>query len=250
MRNSKLIKSSDLLAEVIHMDYELLTIIKRFGIKLGISDHSIQRICEIYGLNLDFFLEIVNTYYSNDYFSLKNPHSISIVQIVNYLKSSHNYYNNEKILAIESQIQNLEWASADHERNYSILIKFFNEYKNEVKTHTRHEEVTVYPYALFIEESYNNNQNLEECFKRMQNYSITNYSQEHDNIEEKLTDLKNIIIKYLPPPTDQDLLHSILVELFVLEKDLNNHSRIEEKILVPKIFEMENLLKEKLRNKF
>lgn len=250
MMNKNIIKSSDLLADVIHLDYQLLTIIKRFGINLGISDNTIERICEIYGLNVDFFLEIINTYYNKDYFASKKLQSFSIDLIVNYLQSSHNYYNNEKILEIELLIQNLDWDSTDHERNYSILIKFFNEYKNEVKTHTKHEEETVYPYAVFIGESYHSNKNLEDCFYRMQKYSITNYAKEHDNIEEKLTDLKNIIIKYLPPPTNQDLLHSILIELFVLEKDLNNHSRIEEKILVPKILQMEKLLKEKLKNKF
>ena len=40
-------------------------------------------------------------------------------------------------------------------------------------------------------------------------------------------------------------MHEILNDLFLLENDLNNHGRIEEKILVPKILEME----EKLRNK-
>ncbi len=246
MKNTSLIKANHILANVIHSDFNLLSVIKRFDIKLGISDRTIKEICDDYSINVDFFLEILNAYHDKNYFAAIKLQSFSIQLIVNFLKSSHHYYNNEKILSIELQIQKLEWDSPDHERNLTILKKFFNEYKNEVKAHTGHEEETVYPYAVFIEESCSKNVIIEECISKMQNYSITNYAKEHDNIEEKLKDLKNIIIKYLPPPSNQNILYEILSELFLLEKDLSDHARIEEKILVPKILEMEEILKQKI----
>ena len=65
--------------------------------------------------------------------------------------------------------------------------------------------------------------------------SIDIYADDHDNVEDKLFDLKNLIIKYLPPADDYTLSNSLLIELFRLEQDLNDHSRIEEKVLVPKM---------------
>jgi regulator of cell morphogenesis and NO signaling len=250
MKQYNLIKKNHLLADVILSNHSLLALIKRFGIRLGFADATITEICNNYNLNTDFFLEIINTYHDKNYFPAKKLKSFSIQLIVNYLQSSHKFYNAEKILEIEQKIQGLEWKTPDHELNLSILKKFFNEYKDEVKAHTSQEEETVYPYAVFIEKSCTEISNIDECLLKMKNYSITNYAEEHDNIEEKLTDLKNIIIKYLPPPLNQNVLHEILNDLFDLEEDLGKHARIEEKILVPKILEMEVELRQKLRKTF
>ncbi len=56
-----------------------------------------------------------------------------------------------------------------------------------------------------------------------------------DEKQVKLFDLKNLIIKYLPPAKDYTLSNALLFEIFRLERDLNDHSRIEEKVLVPKM---------------
>ena len=73
----------------------------------------------------------------------------------------------------------------------------------------------------------------------MKSYSIMDYEDEHDNVEEKLFDLKNLIIKYLPAPKNELTSYKILLELFELEKDLREHARIEDMILVPKVEAME-----------
>jgi len=54
--------------------------------------------------------------------------------------------------------------------------------------------------------------------------------------------LKNIIIKFLPPVKDMTICNNILIELFRLEKDLNNHARMEDKVLIPKVREMEKAI--------
>ncbi len=66
-------------------------------------------------------------------------------------------------------------------------------------------------------------------------YSITLYEKEHDDVEEKLNDLKNIIIKYLPTVKDQKNRFLLLKELSALENDLADHARIEDLILIPKV---------------
>ncbi|MEJ2594881.1 MAG: hemerythrin domain-containing protein, partial [bacterium] len=61
--------------------------------------------------------------------------------------------------------------------------------------------------------------------------------------EDKLYDLKNILIKYVPTGRTDANSYKILHELFLLESDLNDHSRIEDLILVPKVEAMEFTLK-------
>ena len=77
----------------------------------------------------------------------------------------------------------------------------------------------------------------------MKEYSINDYEKDHDNVEEKLYDLKNIIIKYLPSSQNDKQYFNLLKELFLLENDLNEHSRIEDLILVPKVEAMEFTIK-------
>ena len=244
MKYTTLITKNQELANLIHTDIDLLYLLRRFNINLGFGDKSIEQVCISQGINVEFFLEIINIFHNKDYFPTSKLQSFSISLIVNFLKQSHYYYNEKMIPEIEELIHKLEWTGDDHDRNLKILKKFFNDYRKEVKTHTQQEEDTVYPYTVFIEESCMKNKNIENCYEQMKKYSITNYAEEHNNIEEKLTDLKNIIIKYLPPSKDQEIAFKVLNRLFKLEKDLNHHAAIEEKILVPKILEMEKQLKE------
>ncbi|OQY00994.1 MAG: hypothetical protein B6I20_08125 [Bacteroidetes bacterium 4572_117] len=244
MQNVSLITKKQEIASLILLNIELLPLLRRFDISLGVGDKTIHEICKAKEINVDFFLEIVNIFHNENYFPATKLKKFSIKEIVNFLKESHIHYNEEIIPAIEELIHKLVWAGDDHERNLKILKKFFDEYRKEVKAHTEQEEETVYPYTVFIENSCIENKKIDECYKKMKEYSITNYADEHNNIEEKLTDLKNIIIKYLPPSQNQDIAIKILNKLYKLEKDLYHHALIEEKILVPKILEMENILKE------
>jgi regulator of cell morphogenesis and NO signaling len=75
------------------------------------------------------------------------------------------------------------------------------------------------------------------------NYSIQSFEKEHTNVDEKLFDLKNIIIKYLEPNYAHRICNDFLYELFQFERDLTDHARIEDKILVPKVMRIENELK-------
>ncbi|MCF8406203.1 MAG: hypothetical protein K9H58_19835, partial [Bacteroidales bacterium] len=88
-----------------------------------------------------------------------------------------------------------------------------------------------------------------ELLEKINNYSINVFAGEHDNVEEKLYDLKNIIIKYLPPSKDKALRNRILMELFRLEKDLNAHAELEDKVLIPKVAKMEELILQKISKK-
>ena len=68
------------------------------------------------------------------------------------------------------------------------------------------------------------------------------YEEEHEEIDEKLYDLKNILIKYVSGDFEQAVCNEIIFELFRLEKDIKDHSRIENNILMPLVKEMEKSL--------
>ena len=70
-------------------------------------------------------------------------------------------------------------------------------------------------------------------------YSVKLFEARHNNIEEKLDDLINLIIKYLPTSGDSLRLTDVLEDLRLCNRDLNLHTFLEDKVLVPKIKKLE-----------
>jgi regulator of cell morphogenesis and NO signaling len=229
------------LADIIHCNYLLLPILNRFDIQLGFGDKTVKEVCKEHNINIDFFLEIVNSFHDPDYFPQAHLQAFSLKIIINYIKKAHIYYLDYKVPQIEALIHHItELTGNDNKRAFSLIEQFFGEYKNELKAHILDEENRIHPYVLALESAYLS-KNIEENHRRMVHENpIEKYAAEHSNIEDKLYDLKTLIIKYLPPSTDYTLSNTLLIELFRLERDLNDHSRIEDKVLIPKVQHIEN----------
>ncbi len=232
------------MADVIHMNYHTLSVLNRFGIVLGFGDKTIEEVCKQKNVDLDFFLEILNAFVNKDYFPKKHLQTFSVALITEYLQKTHQYYHQVKVPEIESLIKEMVESCYSQKENIVLLKKFFNDYKQELLNHTEREEAIVYPYTLAIEKAFNKKEFDATIVDLMETYSINIFKTEHDDIEEKLYDLKNIIIKYLPQPKDVRLCNKLIHELSILEQDINDHSRIEDKVLVPKIREMEKIIQE------
>ena len=230
------------MADVIHMNYSLLPVISRFNISLGFGDKTVQEVCTEAGINIDFFVEITNSFIDEDYIPQKELNTFPVKLIVGYLHKTHQYYLEEKIPEIKQMIDMLMKTALSGDESVILVRNFFNEYEEELKNHIDREENKVQPYVLDIEKAFNEGGASQKLLEQIHNYSINEFASEHDNVEEKLYDLKNIIIKYLPPAYNQALCNKILMELFRLEKDLNAHAQLEDKVLIPKVAKMEEIL--------
>lgn len=227
------------MADVIQMNYMLVPVIYRFGINLGFGDKTVKEICAETEVDLNFFLQLVNTYHDKDYFPKEELQTIPSKNIVAYLKMTHSCYLNEKLLEIEGLIEALQLVEAEDEKYIFLIRNFFEGYKNELTEHIMHEEELVFPYVLAVEEICKTQVVSARNRKLYESFSIAEYQEGHDDVEEKLMDLKTIMIKYLTPPLNTNLYHKIIQLLFMLEQDLNYHSRIEDKVLIPKMMSME-----------
>lgn len=239
MHNSKFMYNlSDKLADIIHHDHELLPIINRFGIRLGFGDKSVIEICLLYSVNADFFIEILNTYHDPDYFPRERFLNFPLELIVDYLKMTHQYYYSYYIPEIEQQLNNL-LSSASDKSNLELLTKFYLKFRKELNAHLEYEDKFTFPYVLSLQKTYTlglfHSQNLPTK-------SIIEFEEQHNEVDSKLLDFKNIIIKYLNPDFDDNKCNTLLNTLFNFEDDLRDHSRIEDKIMVPKVLQIEKLI--------
>lgn len=236
----ELFKRDEKLANVVFNNYHLLPVLNRFDIRLGFGDATVAEVCNAKKINENFFLDIINAFHNSDYFPESEFQSFSPALIVDYLKRTHHYYLTWVLPKMEKQLERLILSSKGHQDNLKLIRKFFLKYKSELLLHIMDEEDSVFPYVLRIDEALLNNSPVSDEDKRR---SIEAYEKEHSDVDEKLNDLKNLVIKFLVADYDDNLCNDFLITLFRFERDIIDHARIEDKILVPIVARIEKLVK-------
>jgi regulator of cell morphogenesis and NO signaling len=228
------------LGDLILENPQLLRLIYRFGISPGFGDATIEEVCLKHKIDPEFLLVIINSFLDNEFSPSNILDKSDLKQLISYLKKTHEYYLSVEIPFIELMIEDLCSDPLYENPDLVVVKRFFSAYKKELTEHINREEKKTFPYVLLMEEQL---YSKTPGNKSSDSYSILAYEEEHDNMEEKLFDLKNIMIKYLPEPFNHETVNRIIAELFWLEKDLHDHARIEDKVLVPKVKELESRLK-------
>jgi len=223
------IYSSDMkMADLIEANYHLLAVLQRLGIEGGFGEHTVREICEKNHLDPDTFLLICNVYSDREYSPSEDIlRDGSIDDILRYLHQSHDYYLNNALVLIASSIEDLIKPCTDAQQK--VIWKFFTDYKAELEKHFEYEEGEVIPYVQKL-----------LLGKRTPGFSIDRFEENHSNIEEKLSDLKNLILKSMPSVCDDRLRVRLLNYIFSLGGDLDRHTHIEDDILVPMVRLLEN----------
>jgi len=217
------------IAGLISHNYHLLPVLNRFEIRLGLKDKTVEDICIEKSINADFFLAIINTYHNEDYFPEDELSSFSPIEIISYLRRTHQYYIEYILPKLDSLLKQLMQSSSSISKDLQMVDVFYKKYIKELTLHINDEEERVFPYII----------NLVEKKENPDNYSIHSFEKEHTNVDEKLNDLKNLVIKYINPDYDENICNEFLITLFRFENDIKDHARIEDKILLPITIKME-----------
>lgn len=222
----------DKLITVIRSNYHLLPVINRFGIRLGVKDKTVGDICREKQINPLFFLAVVNTFHNVDYFPKTDLLTVSPLQIVAYLRKTHQYYLEYEVLKIERLLEKLLSGCPTQCTDLKMIDSFYRKYKKELFLHIMEEEEKVFPYII----------SLTQSRKRIPGYSISSYEKEHSDVDSKLNDLTSLVIKYLEPAYNDNDCNEFLIALSKFERDLADHARIEDNVLVPLVLELEKEL--------
>jgi regulator of cell morphogenesis and NO signaling len=221
------------LFELIDSDKRALVLLPRFGIELGFGDKTVADVCNEKGIDLKFFLLMINIFLNPRYFPGKRLRNVDVDMLLGYLVESHNYYLEERIPYLQSLLASFK-MSVDHPA-VSQLEKFFDQYIIEVKDHLAYEDETAFPYMAMISAYIKKS----DVPVGQIDYSVDVFEERHDNIQEKLSDLKNLLVKYFPPASDRYIRIRLINELVDFEEDLINHARIEDKVLIPLVRQLE-----------
>jgi len=233
MAGSSNLSASTRMSEAVSENPFLLLLLEHLNIDLPLQEKSIGDVASDNGIDRDLFLTFVNLYGNMNHADGMPFTGREVPSIIRYLKNSHRYYSEEVYPGIMETISGISMSGNSEETR--MIEKFFTEYLAEVKNHFDYEEQTVFPYIVQLNEKLTGKNTETETT----GYSVSQYREHHDDIEEKLDDLKSLLIEYLPLKEGRQVRRRLLFRLYELEHDLRIHSGIEDHLLIPLVASME-----------
>ena len=215
------------MSELVTRHADLVLLLQRFGIALGFGDRTVADVCASAGVDVDFFLLVCNIYVRPNYSPAPSAlHSVDMGGLVPYLRQSHDYYLHRRLPHIEAHLQHITSQLPESDRG--VLLQFFSQYSEEVREHFAYEEEQVYPHVEALLSG-----------QRDDRLRIADFARNHGNLEETLSDLLQIVVRFLPVSAANDETVSVIYDIMHLSHDLNCHSLLEEKVLVPYVSMLE-----------
>lgn len=203
---------ADLLAD----HNELIPVLNRFGIRLGVGDKTLVELCNERELNVDFILTVLNVYLDKSYVPNTSLTLFGVKPIADYFHQTIENYIHDLVPNIEKHLNAFIAVSGGSEnKELHMLREVFLKFKEQMTQH----------------------------LQKLDNY-------DDDFPDELLSDLKNILIKHLSAEYNQNLCHAVIFSLHSLEKDLEAHNRLRRRILRPKLNELDSNGIERLQHEF
>ena len=180
MKNQKMYEADDKMISIIRDNYSILQSLGAFGINLGFGDKTVKEVCEDQKVDTYTFLAVVN-FTINGYRDYDDADRMSIPTLLHYLQASHDYFLDFSLPFIRAKLV----EALDVNDNLArLILKIYDEYSHSIRNHMKYEEKNVFPYV---------NNLINNVVTGA--YDIDTYSKHHGQIDNKLKELKSIIIK-------------------------------------------------------
>lgn len=220
------------MSDVISDDYRMLQIISRFGIKLGFGDQTVGATCRNAGVDTSTFLTVVNYVKDPAHARISEMvEQVDVPALIAYLKNSHTYFVDFRLPGIRRKLLEAIDLSAGN-RISMLVLRFYDEYAQEVERHMTFENTHVHPYVETLLQGHL----PAESFRSIEEQ----YDEQHASIEKSLSELKNIIVKYYPSDNSAQLMGEVLMDIFMTDEDLHTHCRMEDTLFAECIRRLES----------
>ena len=222
---------TDPMSDVISDDYRMLQIISRFGIKLGFGDQTVGATCRSAGVDVSTFLTVVNYVKDPAHARISEMvEQVDVPALIAYLKNSHSYFVDFRLPGIRRKLlEAIDLSSGN--RLAMLILRFYDEYAQEVEHHMTFENNHVHPYV----ETLLQGRLPQETFRSIEEQ----YDEQHANIEKSLSELKSIIVKYYPSDNSASLMGEVLMDIFMTDEDLHSHCHMEDTLFAECIRRLE-----------
>ena len=212
-------KASDKICDLMSHEEDAIQIISRFGLEMGVGEQTIEQVCLAHDVHTPTFLSIVNY---KVFHQRAIPEDIDIPTLQRYLRNAHAYFLDFRLPRLRRALVEAIIPADPTTKIPGLILRCYDEFVDEIRTHIEHEN-----QGLFDEH-------------------------EHDDqrITDKLTEIKNLIIKYYPGGVESQKskvestvtyqLISVMSDLWHTEQDFEDHCAIEDDILRPALTKQES----------
>lgn len=188
----------------------VLQLMNRFGISLGVGDKTIASICAEHDVDCNTLLTVVNYALNKE---TPKQLDIHIPTLHRYLENAHTYFLKFQLPRIRQELLEAINLASSKTQIPLMIIQFFDEYAQEIKSHIDHET----------------------------EHSYEQHARDDEHIANKAHELKTLIIKYYPRENNDNnleqmrLLYAVLHDLRHFENELALHCSIEDNIMLPSL---------------
>ena len=187
---------------------EVLQLLNRFGIRMGVGDKTIAEVCEEQGVDCDTLLTVVNYARTR---RLEAHTSVDVDTLQRYLENAHTYFLDFQLPRIRRELLSAINLAKGDTRIPLMIIKYFDEYMDEIRAHIEHEK----------------------------SYSYEQHARDDQYVALKAHELKSLIVKYYPNNNQgsnsepMQMLYTVLHDLHHFEQELALHCSVEDYIMLP-----------------
>lgn len=172
--------------------------------------------------------------------------SLSVDQLVKFLRVSHAYYLSKKLPEIEQSLGHIVDKFGSSHSLLAGLAVYFNNYKKKLVKHIRMEEETFFPFVETLVKAQEGVFTREEIELLLKNTTVDDFEDNHDSVEDELREVGQIIREYAVKSDTIFPFRVFLNQVLLFEYELRKHAVIEDMVLLKKVTEIEKELRNSL----
>lgn len=213
--------ATDKLRDIIEDNNQLLLVLNRFRIPFGFGDKTVGEVCDKQGIDCSTFLAVADLVSGKSFAGIP----VDLPTLMAYLRQAHSYILDFRLPDIrETLILAVHLPLLDNVA--MLIIKFFDDYVEEVRNHMDYEDRVVFPY-------------IESLLRgEPSEFSIAEFASKHESVVSKLNELKDIFLQHYTMPNTR-MLNRALFNINACGDDLVSHCEIENRLLVPAVEALE-----------
>lgn len=188
-------------------EHDAIMIISRFGLPMGVGEQTIEEVCAAHGVHCLTFLAVVNHKLQQADVDIEK---VNVETLRTYLKNAHAYFVDFQLPRLRRALIEAVYPSETASRIPILILQSFDQFVQEIRTHVENEDRGKW---------------------------ASHKQGDEPPVTSKLSELKDLIIKYYPSDTTDVkqtyALIAVMNDLYDTEKDFITHCAIEEEILMP-----------------
>lgn len=205
------------------------------------TENTLQEVCEARGIQTELVIKKLNeALYQKENTNLEG---YPVELIIAYLKHSH-------YLFIKDRLPYLTQIIEDYPHEESELIQelkfIFPAFRQEFIEHVYEEEDTLFAYILRLKKLLKEDAPSEVLKQILAAQSLKKLEHDHQHHDDEMKSIAELTQQYSVSPSLDLHTRVILEALRNFSRDLKIHAKIENEILFPKAYEIEQQVQKKL----